>query len=329
VRRALVTGCAGFVGSHLTEALLADGHEVLGVDCFTDNYDVADKRANLVRARAFDGFRLVTADLAAAPIEPLLAGCDVVYHLAAEPGVRASWGTRFDRYVHNNVAATQRLLEACAAEPGRRIVYASSSSVYGDAARLPTREDFTPQPLSPYGVTKLAGEQLCRLYHAEQGVDAVALRYFSVYGPRQRPDMAFRRFCAAAVGGRPIELFGDGRQTRDFTFVADVVAATRAAGATGGIGGGVYNVGGGARVSVNRTLELLAAIAGRPLDVRRRRREDGDVLHTGADIARARADLGFAPATGIAEGLAAEFAWVLEREATGPGLSPALSARLV
>ena len=308
---ALVTGCAGFIGSQLTEALLADGWDVAGVDCFTDNYAAADKRANLERARQHDRFRLIRADLADAALEPLLAGRDVVFHLAAEPGVRSSWGTRFDRYVRNNVAATQRLLEAAAAEPGRRIVYASSSSVYGDAARMPTREDATPQPLSPYGVTKLAAEQLCRLYHAEHGVDAVALRFFSVYGPRQRPDMAFRRFCGAAIAGRPIELFGDGRQTRDFTFVADVVAATRAAGAAAGVGGRVYNVGGGSRISLNGALERLAAIAGRPLDVRRRGREDGDVRHTGADIARARADLRFEPATGLEQGLAAEFEWVL------------------
>jgi UDP-glucuronate 4-epimerase len=318
VTRALVTGCAGFIGSHLTEALLADGADVVGVDCFTDNYAPADKRANLARALQHDGFRLVAAELSAAALEPLLDGRDVVFHLAAEPGVRASWGRRFDRYVRNNVAATQRLLEASAAEPGRRIVYASSSSVYGDAARMPTPEDATPQPLSPYGVTKLAAEQLCRLYHAEHGVDAVALRYFSVYGPRQRPDMAFRRFCAAAIAGRPIELFGDGRQTRDFTFVADVVAATRAAAAAPGAGGRVFNIGGGARVSLNSALERLAAIAGRPLDVRRRGREDGDVRHTGADTAHAHADLGFVPATTLEEGLAAEFEWVLERDAVSP-----------
>jgi UDP-glucuronate 4-epimerase len=327
--RALVTGCAGFVGSHLTEALLAGGGDVLGVDCFTDNYALADKHANLERARQYDGFRLAAVDVADADLEPLLADRDVVFHLAAEPGVRASWGRRFDRYVRNNVAATQRLLEASAAEPARRIVYASSSSVYGDAAEMPTREDATPQPLSPYGVTKLAAEQLCRLYHAEHGVDAVALRYFSVYGPRQRPDMAFRRFCGAAIAGRPIELFGDGRQTRDFTFVADVVAATRAAAAADGVGGRVYNIGGGSRVSLNGALERLAAIAGRPLDVRRRGREDGDVRHTGADIAAAGADLGFLPATGLEQGLAEEFAWVLGVERSRGGRTSVTAPRRV
>ena len=314
--RALVTGCAGFIGSHLVEALLADGGDVLGLDCFTDNYAPADKHANLERSHEYDRFRLAVVDLAQADLEPLLADCDVVFHLAAEPGVRASWGTRFDRYVTNNVRATQRLLEAAAAEPQRRIVYASSSSVYGDAAQLPTREDTTPRPLSPYGVTKLAAEQLCRLYHVERGVDTIALRYFSVYGPRQRPDMAFHRFCAAAIAGGPIEVFGDGRQTRDFTFVSDVVAATRAAGAAEGVGGGVYNIGGGSRVSLNSALERLAAIAGRPLDVRRREREDGDVRHTGADIAGARADLRFEPTTALEQGLAAEYDWALARRST-------------
>jgi UDP-glucuronate 4-epimerase len=308
---ALVTGCAGFIGSHLTESLLEDGHTVVGVDCFNDNYRRADKRANLERAREHDGFRLIEADLVDVDARALLEACDVVYHLAGEPGVRGSWGRRFDRYTRHNVAATQRLLEAAREVPGRRFVYASSSSVYGDAMALPTREDVTPQPLSPYGVTKLAAEHMCVLYEEEHGVDAVALRYFSVYGPRQRPDMAFRRFCEAVATGRPIELFGDGRQTRDFTYVADIVAATRAAGE--GSASGVLNVGGGARVSLNRTLEVLAGIAGRPLDVRRGERESGDVQDTGADISRARALLGYAPATTVEEGLAAEFAWVQER----------------
>ena len=297
--RALVTGCAGFIGSHLVESLLADGHEVLGVDSFNPNYDAADKWRNLATALEHDDFTFLETDLATADADALLAGCDAVFHLAAEPGVRASWGRRFNRYVHNNVSATQRLLEASSAEPRRRVVYASSSSVYGDAEQLPTREDATPQPLSPYGVTKLAAEHLCQLYHAEQGVETVALRYFSVYGPRQRPDMAFRRFCEAAIARQRIEIFGDGRQTRDFTFVADIVAATRAAAETDGVAGEVFNVGGGSRVSLNSTLERLSAIAGRPLDVHRQAREDGDVLHTGADIARAREKLGYEPSTSL------------------------------
>jgi UDP-glucuronate 4-epimerase len=314
VIRALVTGAAGFIGSHLTDSLLADGHDVLGIDCFNDNYDIGLKHANVERARRHAAFRLEVADLGSADLAALLEDRDVVFHLAAEPGVRPSWGARFDRYVHNNVVATQRLLEASATRPERRFVYASSSSVYGDAQGLPTSEDALPRPLSPYGVTKLAAEQLCRLYHAEHGVAAVALRFFSVYGPRQRPDMAFHRFCRAALDGAPIRLFGDGRQTRDFTYVADVVHATRAAAGAPRAAGGVYNVGGGARVSLNRTLEVLAAVAGRPLDVRREGRQTGDVLHTGADIGRARAALGYAPAVDLEAGLRAELTWVAERE---------------
>jgi UDP-glucuronate 4-epimerase len=316
VSRALVTGCAGFIGSHLAESLLAAGWDVLGLDCFNENYAAADKWANLALARSYDRFAFRAEDLVTADVEALLADCDAVFHLAAEPGVRASWGRRFDRYVHNNVTATQRLLEATSVQPERPVVYASSSSVYGDAEELPTREDATPQPLSPYGVTKLAAEHLCQLYHAEHGVHAVALRYFSVYGPRQRPDMAFRRFCEAAIDRRPIELFGHGRQTRDFTFVADIVAATRAAAETDGVAGAVLNVGGGTRVSLNRTLERLSAIAGRPLDVRRGPREDGDVLHTGADITRARERLGYAPSTTLEDGLAAELEWALGARAS-------------
>ena len=245
---AVVTGCAGFIGSHLTESLLADGHSVLGVDCFNDNYARGDKYANLARAGEHERFRLVTADLVDVDADALLDGADVVFHLAGEPGVRASWGPRFDRYTHHNVQATQRLLEA-ARDTDVRFVYASSSSVYGDALKLPTHEDETPRPLSPYGVTKLAAEHLCVLYGEEHGVDTVALRYFSVYGPRQRPDMAFRRFCEAIVEGQPIEVFGDGRQTRDFTFVGDIVAGTRAAAEADTAPGRVYNLGGGNRTS--------------------------------------------------------------------------------
>ena len=314
--RALVTGCAGFIGSHLTESLLADGWEVVGVDCFNENYAAEAKWANLEVARAYDAFTLRAEDLVTTDVQALLADCDTVFHLAAEPGVRASWGTRFDRYVHNNVTATQHLLEATAADAAKRVVYASSSSVYGDAEDLPTREDATPKPLSPYGVTKLAAEHLCRLYHAEHGVDAVALRYFSVYGPRQRPDMAFRRFCEAAIDRRPIEIFGHGRQTRDFTFVGDIVAATRAAAVADDVAGHAFNVGGGSRVSVTRPLELLSAIAGRPLDVRHRPREDGDVLHTGADVSRARERLGYAPSTTLEAGLRAELEWALGARST-------------
>jgi UDP-glucuronate 4-epimerase len=314
--RALVTGCAGFIGSHLTDALLGDGHSVLGIDCFNDNYAPADKHANLERAREFDAFELLDADLVEADADALLEQVDVIYHLAGEPGVRSSWGSRFDRYTHHNVAATQRLLEAAKARPEKRFVYASSSSVYGDALALPTAEDAAPRPLSPYGVTKLAAEHLCVLYGEEHDVSTVCLRFFSVYGPRQRPDMAFRRFCEAIVRRAPIEVYGDGGQTRDFTFVGDIVAAVRAAGGLPLIRPGrVYNVGGGDSVTLNRCLETLAGIVGRPLDVRRRERRSGDVRDTGADTRRARTELGFDPVTTLEAGLRAEFEWVCARSA--------------
>jgi nucleoside-diphosphate-sugar epimerase len=314
---AVVTGCAGFIGSHLTESLLKDGHSVLGIDCFNDNYARADKYANLAGASEHERFRFLAADLVDLDADTLLDGADVVFHLAGEPGVRASWGPRFDRYTHHNVQATQRLLEA-ARGTAVKFVYASSSSVYGDALKLPTHEDETPRPLSPYGVTKLAAEHLCVLYGEEHGVDTVALRYFSVYGPRQRPDMAFRRFCEAIAAGEPIEVFGDGRQTRDFTYVGDIVAATRAAAEADTAPGRVYNVGGGNRTSLRCALEVLAGLAGRPLDVRHRERESGDVMDTGADTTRAERELGFAPRTSLADGLAAELEWVRERDEPVP-----------
>jgi UDP-glucuronate 4-epimerase len=310
--RALVTGCAGFIGSHLTESLLGDGHDVLGVDCFNDNYARSQKLANLRTALEFESFHFARSDLAEADAARLLDGCDTVFHLAAEPGVRSSWGARFDVYLRNNVAATQRLLEAALRVGGLRFVYASSSSVYGEAERLPTPEDAAPQPLSPYGVTKLGAEQLCLLYHANHGLETVALRYFSVYGPRQRPDMAFNRFCRAALADDPITIYGDGRQTRDFTYVDDVVAATRAAASVDAAPGGVYNVGGGSRVSLRHALEVLGTISGTSLDIRCEPREHGDVADTGADIARARRDLGFRPRTSLAAGLQAEYDWMVE-----------------
>jgi UDP-glucuronate 4-epimerase len=303
--RALVTGCAGFIGSHLADSLLADGHSVLGIDCFNDNYRRAPKLANLQRAREFDSFEFVPIDLARGDLLDLVDECDVIFHLAAEPGVRSSWGDRFELFVRNNVLATQRLLEAAAADPRRRVVYASSSSIYGNTERLPTPEAAVPAPFSPYGVTKLAGEHLCELYRKNHGLETVALRYFTVYGPRQRPDMALHRFCHAAISSAPITIFGDGRQRRDFTFVQDVVAATRAAAVAPNVTSRIYNVGGGSQVSIQRVLELLAGIAGRPLDVHYEPSEAGDVRETSADTARAAAELGFRSRVSFQSGLAA------------------------
>jgi UDP-glucuronate 4-epimerase len=307
--RALVTGCAGFIGSHLTESLLADGWDVVGIDCFNDNYARPQKLANLDRARGWDGFDFVPIDLARGDLGEFVADCDAVFHLAAEPGVRSSWGGRFETYVRNNVLATQHLLQAASMAPETRFIYASSSSIYGEAAGLPTSEDTLPRPHSPYGVTKLAAEHLCGLYHANHGVSVVILRYFSVYGPRQRPDMAFTSFCRAAITRSPITIFGDGEQTRDFTYVADVVDATRRASEVDGIEGRVYNVGGGSRISVNSVLSELEGLAGRRLDVRRSSPQSGDVRDTAADTTRAREELGFRPATGFPEGLRRQFSW--------------------
>jgi nucleoside-diphosphate-sugar epimerase len=238
-----------------------------------------------------------------------VAETDVIFHLAAEPGVRPSWGERFEQYVRNNVVATQHVLEAAHDCGGRRLVYASSSSVYGQAQSFPTSEDAVPAPFSPYGVTKLAGEHLAMLYAGNHGLDCVALRYFSVYGPRQRPDMAFRRFCAAALDGHPLEVYGDGGQTRDFTYVGDVVDATRAAAEAPGVAGQVINVGGGSRVRLDEAIDVIGELAGRPLEVRRTEGQKGDVRDTGAAIARACALLGFEPRVDLADGLAAQWEW--------------------
>jgi UDP-glucuronate 4-epimerase len=317
--KALVTGCAGFIGSQLAESLLSDGHEVVGVDALTDTYATEVKLGNLERAKEFDTFRFLKIDLTQAPLDVLVDECDVIFHLAAEPGVRTSWGDRFESYTRNNVLATQRLLEAVKRSPHKRVVYASSSSIYGDAEMLPTQEDVRPRPFSPYGVTKLAAEHLCALYQGNYGVETVALRYFSTYGPRQRPDMAFHCFCRAALRREPLMIFGSGEQTRDFTFVADVIAATRAAAITPSVGGRVYNVGGGSRVSVNEAIELIVSFAGRPLEVRHLEFEKGDVRNTGADTSRAQLELGFNPTTSVEAGLRAEFDWMLNQERNRAG----------
>ena len=315
--KALVTGCAGFIGSHLTESLLSDGASVVGVDCFNDNYGRRQKLHNLEIARDWDQFDFVPVDLSRGELGELVEECDCVYHLAAEPGVRSSWGLRFDQYLRNNVLATQLLLEAMRDRPATRFVYASSSSIYGEAEALPTPEATTPRPFSPYGMTKLAAEHLCSLYHGNHGVDTVALRYFSVYGPRQRPDMAFNIFCRAAVAGEPITVFGDGRQTRDFTYVGDVVAATRSAAATPAASGGTFNVGGGSRTALAEAIELIREFSGHPLDVTHLPMQDGDVRDTGADTSLAREALGYEPATSFADGLRAEFDWAVARAGRG------------
>ena len=307
--KALVTGAAGFIGSHLSERLLSEGADVVGVDVFTDYYPRDQKEQNLRALRGQKAFRLVEIDLATAEIAALLDGVTHVFHLAAQAGVRKSWGRDFRVYTTNNVEATQRLLEACVGRRIERLVYASSSSVYGDECDLPMREEARPQPVSPYGVTKLAAEQLCHLYHVNYGVPAVSLRYFTVYGPRQRPDMGFRRFLTAAMRGEALPQFGDGHQTRDFTFVADAVTATATAG-TRGVPGCVYNIGGGSRVELLDVFELIRRITGRPVATAILEAQKGDMRDTYADTSRAQRDLAFAPTVTLEEGLRAQFTWM-------------------
>ena len=307
--KALVTGAAGFIGSHLSGALLDRGAAVVGLDCFTDYYPRPIKEANLDVNRRREGFSFVEARIQDADLDSVLDGVTHVFHLAAQAGVRKSWGTDFRIYTDNNVDASQRLLEACVGRPLHRFVYASSSSLYGDNVEIPMRETALPQPVSPYGVTKLAAEQLCNLYYVNHGVQTASLRYFTVYGPRQRPDMAFHRFIKASLEGRPVTLYGDGEQTRDFTYVADAVAATIAAGDRG-VPGRAYNVGGGSRVSMNRVIEIIGRVAGRPLQVDRGPAQKGDMRDTYADTTLARQDLGFAPSVTLEQGIEAEYRWL-------------------
>ena len=309
--KTIVTGAAGFIGSHLSEHLIQAGHTVVGIDVFTDYYPRHRKEQNLATLHATDRFTLVESSLAEADWARLLDGVTWVFHLAAQAGVRKSWGRDFHVYTVNNVEGTQILLEACKGRPIERLVYASSSSVYGDDVPLPMREDALPQPVSPYGVTKLSAEQLCHLYYANYGVPAVSVRYFTVYGPRQRPDMGFHKFFQSAMRNEPVSVFGDGRQTRDFTFVSDAVAATVSA-STRGTPGAVYNIGGGSRIELLDVFELIGRVTGRPLRLNMIEPQAGDMRDTYADTARARAELAFAPAVTLEQGLRAQFQWMTE-----------------
>jgi UDP-glucuronate 4-epimerase len=306
----VVTGTAGFLGSHLSERLLDEGRDVIGVDCFTPYYAREIKERNLARLLDEPAFTLVELDLARDSLAGFLDGVDTVFHLAAQPGVRGSFGDGFDAYVTNNVLATQRLLEEAARAAVGAFVYASSSSVYGDAARHPTTERSPRRPVSPYGMTKVSVEELAGVYLRCHGVPAVGLRYFTAYGPRQRPDMAFSRFIARALEGRAIPVHGDGRQVRDFTFVADVVEATVAAAALG-TPGEVYNVGGGAPVELRDAIAMLGELLERPVDVERLPAPVGEAWRTGCDGELARRELGFSARTTLAQGLAAQLEWTL------------------
>jgi UDP-glucose 4-epimerase len=289
--------------------LLAQGAQVTGLDCFTDYYARDIKERNLANLRGRDGYRFIESAIADANLSRILDDVTHVFHLAAQAGVRKSWGRDFQVYTALNIDATQVLLEACVNRPIERVVYASSSSVYGDDVAMPMQEDAVPHPVSPYGVTKLAAEHLCQLYFVNHGVKTVSLRYFTVYGPRQRPDMGFNRFFSAVLDGRPITQYGDGLQTRDFTFVADAVSATAAA-AVRGAPGGVYNIGGGSRVTLREVLDMIGRISGRPVTIDPQPAQKGDMRDTYADTSRARADLNFVPSVGLDDGLRQMFEWM-------------------
>lgn len=335
-RHVVVTGAAGFIGSHLVDRLLAGGSKVVGIDSFEDFYPRHLKEANLAAARSSPRFKLVSANLLdlgadddgreadsgrgaaggdSPRLDALLEGTDCVVHLAAQAGVRASWGRSFRIYTDNNVLATQLLLEACRRARVPKVVYASSSSVYGDTDRLPMREDAVCRPVSPYGVTKLAGEQLCRLYWKNHGVPTVALRFFTVYGPRQRPDMAFHRFLRAMMEGRRLDIYGAGDQTRDFTFVDDIVEGVLLAWRAPA--GAVYNIGGGSRVTLLEAVRELEAATGLTADLHVEKVQAGDVRHTWADLTRARSELGYAPRIALGEGLRRESEWLRDLIASG------------
>jgi nucleoside-diphosphate-sugar epimerase len=318
--RAIVTGVAGFIGSHLAERLLADGHEVLGIDCLTDHYDSRLKRRNLGALLDHGSFEFVEEDMVAADLAGLLRGAGTVFHEAAQPGVRASWGREFEHYAHHNIMATQRLLEAAKEVGGVRVVFASSSSVYGDVDRVPMREEDLPAPHSPYGVTKLSCEHLCRLYTRNHELWTVALRYFTVFGPRQRPDMAIHRLIRACLTGGQFELYGDGSQRRDFTHVDDIVEANLAA-AVRGSAGGVYNIGGGHQSDLLGLIELIGKLSGGKAEILGGEKQRGDVRQTLADISAARRDLGYVPRVGLEEGLVSEIAWLEELLSSSAGES--------
>jgi UDP-glucose 4-epimerase len=307
----LVTGAAGFIGSHLCERLVSDGWSVTGIDSFTDYYDPLRKREHIAGLAGSSSFELVEEDLNVCDLARHLDGASCVFHLAAQAGVRRSWGAEFSHYIDSNILATQKLLEAVK-DMDIPVVYSSSSSVYGDTRDLPMREDHVTCPVSPYGATKLSAEHLCELYRVNFGLRYVALRYFTVYGPRQRPDMAFSRFITAALSGGEIEVYGDGRQTRDFTFVLDAVEANLSASRYEGEDR-IFNIGGGSRSSVLDVIEIIRRETGADPPVRFMEKARGDVLDTWADTSRAAGQLGFSPATGLEEGLRREIEWYRDR----------------
>lgn len=309
----IVTGAAGFIGSHLAEFLLKKGERVIGIDDLNDYYNPNLKRRNLASLQDYPNFSFLEANIQDLDWPSLLVGVEVIYHQAAQAGVRSSWGENFRQYTERNINATQVILEAAKGAKSKalqRLVFASTSSVYGDAETLPTPESICPQPVSPYGITKLAAERMCQLYWQNFQVPVTMLRYFSAYGPRQRPDMGFHKFFKAALQGEEIPIYGDGQQTRDFTFVSDLVAANLAAAATPAAVGEVFNIGGGSRVVLAEVLTKIEAIVGHPLQRQYLESARGDARHTAADITKAQKILNYQPQVSLEEGLLREWEWI-------------------
>jgi UDP-glucose 4-epimerase len=307
----IVTGVAGFIGSHLAETLLKQGHEVIGIDEFNNYYDPILKRKNIANFQDSPNFTLVEENIQSLDWQKLLLDVELIYHQAAQAGVRASWGQSFRAYTERNINATQVLLEAAKdAQKLQRLVFASTSSIYGDAETLPTNEEIKPLPVSPYGITKLAAERLGFLYHKNFGVPFVALRYFTVYGPRQRPDMAFHKFFKAVLADEAIPVYGDGQQTRDFTFVSDAIAANLAAAIVPEAVGQIFNIGGGSRVVLAEVLDIMAEIVGKPIKRNHIEKAMGDARHTAADVSKARKILNYQPQVSLRDGLTQEWEWV-------------------
>jgi nucleoside-diphosphate-sugar epimerase len=307
--RSVITGVAGFIGSHLAEKLLALGHEVVGVDKFLDNYARRFKDSNLSQFANHPSFSFINDDLTGIELSRLLTGTDYVFHLAAQPGVRSSWGEEFSQYSHNNILATQLLLEACKRVKVTKLVYASSSSVYGDTDDLPMREDGGTRPVSPYGVSKLAAEHLCYLYWKAYGTPTVSLRFFTVYGPRQRPDMFFHIFMRRLFRGEEIPLYDDGEQSRDFTYCADIVDGLVAAACYPG-SGDIFNLGGGSQTTLLSAIQLVEKISGRKAKLTKFERQRGDVRHTRASLEQAKEKLGYRPSVPLEEGLSRQWEWI-------------------
>jgi nucleoside-diphosphate-sugar epimerase len=306
--RAVVTGCAGFIGSHLVDRLLSEGWSILGIDSLAPTYDSVGRRRQVERLAGLEGFEFIEGDINRIDLTELVGDAEVVFHLAARPGVRASWRD-FATASDANILATQKVLDAVASNPDTRLVFSSSSSVYGSAEDFPVAESRPLAPISPYGVTKAACEALLSAYASQYAVSLTSLRYFTVYGPRQRSDMAFTRWIRSALRGVPLPVYGDGKAIRDFTYVDDVVDATMLAASPTTTGHRIFNVAGGGPVSVNDVIEMLGEIVGKAIDVHHTDPAKGDPARTGGDTRLIERELGWRPSTDIREGLAKQVEW--------------------